>query len=497
MNEYQTPSKNTGGIRKVTPIDRLEDEGRSTVVSKILGTREVRELLGNLLPQVFTTLAGEGKMKRFAFKKAGNYIKKSLSRPDDVLEKSELPHLFEEEAFVNKVQEMLPDITDELTAAMTGMLKTIESLPVKDKKEVFSNLFAKRDSSRQGEMMNSFARIITDIHKEDPEFLTHTLGPNMADCLDGIDFGELKVFLDGTFKDVALLAKTANDAMFDKPAKVVLVLAILPSLMNMMTTILKDTVTRFNVFPPDIVADVVLSIFREVDGKTVGGVLNEAMELFRKINVGSALIGDPGMPRCRLDMAAFIDDMTSEIDVALLWKFRELLAMSKERMHLSQLSILKKKPELVIERLRNAPKVRNYGIRATKQNMGLVEDLPEAKSVEALKEGIGDIDANAVAEIINSVSLMVNRLNNSDPDLLPDLAEEFVNSLDLYEVEDAVQSTMENIGDVIEPLGSIIFPNLIRMATNWLSSNGNGQSEEMIQAREVISQFLNNSEVAV
>jgi hypothetical protein len=496
MNDLQNPFKSPGGIRKVTEVDRLSDDGQNTVISRILGTREVRELIGGLLPQVLCALAGDSRVKRFVFRKAGNYIQKSLSRPGDVLEKSELPHLFEDEGFIKEMLEPLPGITGGLMTAVSTIVKTIEELPTKEKKEVLSGLLSGSETGQQGQLINSFARIMIDIYKDDPEFLTHTFGPGLAKRLDQTDFGELNVFLDGTFKDLISLFKVASDTLFNKPAKVVLLLTVLPSLINMVSKIFEDILTRFNTFPPDLVADALLSIFREIDGKSVGVLANEGMELFRKINVGSALIGDPGMPQCRLDIAAFIDDMTSQIDVELLWKFRELVAVSKERANLSLLSILKKKPELVIERLRNAPKIRNYHIRAIKQNMGLIESLPETKALEAIQEGIANIDSNAMAEIINTISIMINRLNASSPDLLPNLADEFVKSLDLDEFEDAVKCTMESLREAIKPLGHIIFPNLIKMTAEWISTNGNGRNKELDQARETIVQFLNYNEVA-
>ena len=496
MNKFQAHFKSPSGIQKVSAIDILEDEGKNTAINQILQTREVRQTLGNILPNVLHALAGDSRVKMFIMKLLGKYLNKSLSRPDDIFEKKELQLLFENNQFLQNVAEPLPDIINGLFDMLTTMAGTLEELPTAEKKEAMGKVFSTISTGRTGELINRFSRIMIDIHKDDPEFLTRTIGPGLVKLIDTTDFGELKIFLDGTFKDMTSLAKLISGAMFDKPAKVVLLLSTVPMLANMVTKILEDIVGQFNKFPPDLVSDVILSLFREVDAKTVGMLANKGMELFRKINVGSALIGDPGMPQCRLDFAEFIDEFTDQIDIELLWKFKDLLGQSKERFNLSLLAVMKKKPELVIAGLKNAPKLRNYQLQATKRKLGLIENLPEEKALDALKKGLADTDSNSMAEIINIAAVMINRLNESDANLLPDLVDEFISTLDLYEIEDTVKFTMENLGEVIKPLGHVIFPNLIKMTADWLSENGNGQSEELIQARETIVQFLNHNEVA-
>ncbi len=496
MNSQHSKSGLSLGIRKVSSMDLLDDEGKNTAIGKILQTREVRQTLGDILPDLLNAFAGDSRIRQFIMKFVGKYLNKILSRPNDIFEHKELQLLFEDERFIRNVVRPLPDIINGLFDVIVSMVGTVEQMPTDEKKEALGKLLSNMSTGQTGELINRFGRIMSDIYRDDPEFLTKTIGPGLAKLIDDTDFGDLKVFLEATFTDMTSLVKVINGALFGKPAKIVLLLTILPMLVNMIVKILKDVVERFNEFPPDLVADVILSLFREVNAKTVGSLSNETMELIRKISVGSALLGDPGMPQCRLDFAEFIEKFTAEIDLELLWKFNDAIAQSKERFDLSMLTVLKKNPAMVTNRLKNSPNLRNYRVKSANQKLGLLEKMPEKETFAALSEGISKIDANLMAEWVNLSSLIINRLNNSSPDLLPDLVEEFISTLDLYELEDTVKWTVENLGETLQPLGRILLPNFIKMAADWISTNGDEYDEELSQARETIVQFLNPKEVA-
>lgn len=494
MKNINSRPEFTAAIRKVSDVD-MADDGNFPVIAKILQTREVRQMLGNILPDLLRIFAGKSVVKRSIMKGVGKYLKKSLSRPGDIFEEQELRLLFEDGNFVQSIATPIPEMVNGLFEVISTAVSTIEGFETDEKKALFASLFSASSDPQTATLITRFARIFIDIHGDDPEFLTRTLGPGLARMIDNTDFGDLKVFLDGTFKDITSLTRVINEAMFDKPAKVVLLLTILPMLVNMLAKILDDTVGRFNSFPPDLVADVILALVREVDARAVGALTNEVMELFRKINVGSALIGDPGMPQCRLDMSRFIEDFTAEIDIDLLWKFREAVAVSRERVDLSMLAVLKKNPDLVINRLRKAPGLKNFRIKSANQKLELIENLPEKEATEALSEGIAKIDTNLIAEWINLSTLLLNRLNESSPDVLPGLADQLISTLDLYAVEDTVKWAVENLGEVLKPLGRIIMPNLIKMAAGWLSANGDGYDEDLAHARETIFGFTAQKEV--
>jgi len=494
MNKQSDNERFPAGIQKVSTLDLLEDDGKNTAIDRLLQTREVRQALGRILPVFLNASAGNSRVKKVTMKAAGNYLNKLLSRPDDIFAHQELKRLFADERFAQNITEPLPEFLQGFFELLTTLMATIENLPFAERKEIINRLAASLSTGPAGEMINSFARIMINLHRDDPEFLTRALTPGLEKLIDGTDFGELKNFLNDALKDMTALVKAANGMLFERPAKLVLLLSNIPQFGNMLTKVFTDLFTRFNEFPPDLFADVILSILREVDAKTVALLTNETLELVRKIHIGSALIGNPGMPQARLDLTQFIEKVTADLDHELLWKVKGFLAQSREQFELSRLTVLKSRPDLVLERLRNAPELKNYQFKSANERLALLENMPEDTTSAALAEGIARVDANLMAEWVNLTTLLFNRLNDSDSDLLPGLVEEFISTLDLYEVEEAIKWTAANLSGALKPVGSILMPNLIKMAADWISDYDECD-EELVQARKTIVRFLNHEEV--
>lgn len=496
MNNQQTNEKLSPGIRKVSSIDLLDDEGKNTAIDKILQTREARKIIADILSTFLNASAGDSRIKKIIMKVMGSYINKFFYRPEDIFDPEELKFLFEDEQFIKNITQPMPELINDFFDAVITMTSTIERLPSDEKKEILHYLSSSMATGQLGQFINGCTRIMNSIHKDDPEFITKALTPGLKEMINNADFGELKNFINGMVNDLTSLVKAANGTMFDNPAKVVLSLSFFPSIANMLIKIIEDIVVRFNEFPPDLVADVILSLLRDVDAKTLGVLSNNAMELIRKIHVGSALIGDPGMPQSRLDITRLIEKYTAELDVELLWKFNEILAQSKEQFDLSMLNVLKNRPELVIKRLQNASKLKNYRVKSANEKLAMLENMPEKETFDALSEGVSKLDTNLMAEWINLSTLLLNRLNNSNPDLLSEMADEFISTLDLYELEDTMKWAVENFKEPLKPLGEILVPSLIKMAADWISTDEHEQDEELEQAKKTIIQFLNNKEVA-
>ena len=111
-----------------------------------------------------------------------------------------------------------------------------------------------------------------------------------------IDFGEIKETVDGSAENITALAGMINEEMWQYPAKMVCLLSLLPALGNIVSAPSVKTIGPINNLAPDLLTDVILSLVRDIDGKSIGMLVNELCELVRKIHTGSALIGDTGKP---------------------------------------------------------------------------------------------------------------------------------------------------------------------------------------------------------
>ena len=76
------------GIHKLSEIDLAGETGKNTALSKMLRTREVRQTLSSVLPDVLTVLAKDSKIGKFIMKAVGKLLTRLLTRPHDIFEEN-------------------------------------------------------------------------------------------------------------------------------------------------------------------------------------------------------------------------------------------------------------------------------------------------------------------------------------------------------------------------------------------------------------------------
>jgi hypothetical protein len=466
------------GIERLSAPDP-ESRGRMrSALAAILATREVRQFLGDTLPEVLEALAGDHRANRYVFKLLGRYLRRTLRGPDGSLGEATLQELLSDEQFVHSIATSLPGLNNSLLQSIQAAVSSIEELPAARKRELTAAVLSETADGQTGLLITSLCRIANDIHEEDPEFFTHFLAAGIDKWVEDTDFGELAVSVEGVCADLTSLARAFNDSMFERPAKIVLLLALLPPVANLLLAGLCDTVTRFNQFPPDVVADATISVFRSVDGKKVGRLLNEVAELARKLDVGSALTGQPGQPQFRMSARGFIDDLIGEMDGEVFWKAREAWEQGREAIQHATLSSLKKRPGMVVQQLRNGPALRSRKYRLLKSKLELLEELPEDDLCDAAVSGINRMDGDSLAEVLNLAASLFNRMRNERPDAIRQALDEFVNALDLEECGEAVKGLTDDLAASLRPYGRTIAPHVAGMAGAWGGHEHGGHSEQ-------------------
>ena len=138
---------------------------KNTALADILQTREVRQTLSDVLPDVLDVFAKESKIGKLILKQVGNFLKKRLARPQDSSGDKELQRLFADQQFIKNISEPLPDMMNGLFDIMGTLARTLEEMPAAEKKKLFGNVFKGISSAQAGEMINRGCRNINSIHK--------------------------------------------------------------------------------------------------------------------------------------------------------------------------------------------------------------------------------------------------------------------------------------------------------------------------------------------
>jgi hypothetical protein len=492
--ELQNESLREGIHKKGAPGNNGHDP-LAILLSEIIKTREIRSIIANAIPEVLNAWAGDNFAKKITTRAIGKNVKNGLSRPEDILGQSELPKLFRQPDRIQNIAEQLPKILDSFFDLANEVGEGLEELPSKEKQKILGKLTSGLLTGRTGKTITTWAKVISTTHSDSPEFLKTLIEPGVIKWIENTDFGALKELLDSVSDISGETVKMINDAIWKYPAKVVLLVSFLPTISNILVKTVNECLGRFNNLAPDLVADVVLSCFRDIDAKNLGQTVNELTELIRKLDAGSSLIGDAGVSGFNRDISGFIDTFTSSINIEKLFRAREGLAAGKETVSTKVFKILKENPEIILESIGQSQLRYNPAIKTMSRKAALVCDLPEKETSDAFSKTLSQLDFTEIAEIINLTSIVINRLRNHNRKLLPSVVSQIIDNLDLYEVEDAVSGVLGDIGESIKPLGRIILPHLITMACDWLLPEENHDEPAMEEAREAIHALLQPKEV--
>ena len=100
MSTIQTSSNIPVGIHKISGPGKADDDALTGILSDVLSTREVRQLLITVVPEFLNVWAGQSWWKKTVSKTAGFVVDNQLSQPADISGKDEITALFGNEKFI-------------------------------------------------------------------------------------------------------------------------------------------------------------------------------------------------------------------------------------------------------------------------------------------------------------------------------------------------------------------------------------------------------------
>jgi len=448
----------------------------------ILQTRECRQALDSLLSDFFNQWSKENTAKKTVAKLYRLFIGAKLSKPID----KELFQLLENPEFIRSSGRQAPIVINGIFEIIHTITHTFEHLPKDKKEEIIGNLVAEVDTGKLAEIITSFVRTTDSLRIENPTYFTEKIIPQIQNWLDHTDFGELREIFDNAKEDYDTLIVKLCELAFEYPAKFIILLSFIPGITNFAILFMADITERFNTLSPDMLADILLTFFRELDGNTLGKLLNNVTEVIRQIHTGSALVGESGAPRFTMDLSGKTREVLEKTDPKLFIKARNALIDGKETLIKTFMDIAAENPEFLVHQLNHLSVNRNSKTRILKQKIELLEDLPEDVSIDALEKGLANWTTYDLADIVNSLSRIANTLHHSKPEVLTSLLSEFVGSLDLYEIEESLRWLAKDMGQVVRPLARTVTPIIIKEFCGFFTPEDDGQDEALQESLEML-----------
>ena len=494
MNTLQF-QPNRVGIQKVTSPIMESDDPLAVILRDVIQTREVRQLIITVVPEFLNAWAGRSWWKRMISKMAGVTVNNQLSKPEDALGNNEIELLLENERFIRNVSELLPPAINTSIDAICAGIRNIESFSAEDKKKLFEDLFSQTGKGRTGALLTNCARILTDIHKVDPEFLANTLEPGITQWLEAMDFGELKEAVDNSGQGALAFVEMVNNVIWQYPSKVISILSLLPSIVNMILGSLQISLEKMNAMSPDLLTDIIISLLGEIDGKAVAGLVDELTEIARKLHTGSALIGEPGSPQLPKALSEKLNEIVSQTDAATFWKGKIALAEIKDAFDQALSDATNNDPEYSKLAMIKGPELYNIGIRAKNRKLSAIEAMDDQDLEQSMKERLSAYDVQQTAEIFNNFLLIANRVWEQNPVVCYEFISQFVNGIDSDELAGMARQIFQTMGEELRPTARAVIPGLVEWVCDVLRPEDDEHEDDAERARKALQSLFMTEEV--
>lgn len=425
---------------------------------------------------------------------AAGTLKKGFSGSSGSGEEA-LEKLFEDPDFLDSLGELMTGLFTGIEDVLITGAQTLERLPPDDKKKFATEKLSRLMPGKTGDMVTNFARIINDIQQNDPEFLSRVLAPAIRKWVASVDFGEVKEAVDGSAQGVVSLVETANDVMWQYPAKVILFLSLLPSLANILGRSALVSVSKLEETPPDLLTDIVISLVREIDGSMIVGLVNALAEIGRKVHTGSALLGDAGAPQLPKLFSEKLEEIIAGTDPVLFWKARIAIAEIKASFDQAMADAVHQDPEHWKQAMLKHPELSN--IRRQNMNRKLLqfEAMDDGEFTALWTENLAAYDVQETAEILNNFLKMANRLWDQNPEALVDMLSRFSSSIDDDALAETAQHIFNDAGEYLRPVARSVVPGLVTWVCHVLKPEDDAYEEDAARAREALRSLLMPEEV--
>ncbi len=447
-----------------------------TMLRKILGTPELRRLLATAIPDILDLWAGNRAFRKAVARQIARHLQKSILYPGGPPE-PDIASLLADPAFVSDLFAAVSPILSEVVRSAASVASAIEELPAGQLEKLAKGLFDTGAPAWAGRLLTSILKISIRLHEQDELFFSRICSPAIKSFIEEMDFGELRQAADMSRKDAAALFEAIIDSMFEQPAKMILLLSFIPDIATACITGISILLERLNTLPPDVLCDVVVSFSNEIDPAALGRLINEAMELLRKIHTGSALIGEAGTPLLSVTMHDFIEKLIAETDPELLCKAASAMQDIKLFLGEALASAISAEPEMLAALTEAKIKGFSRRMQIKARRLDTLQDLA-GDEFDALAGRIaGAADLKDAAEAINAFARNFVDIWDARPDECKRIVREAVEAID-------EAALLEAAGRIIDAAGPMVREKLAEAApdiTRWLSglaNQGTGQGEQ-------------------
>jgi hypothetical protein len=334
-------------------------------------------------------------------------------------------------------------------------------------------------SADVGRFLTAWAKKINTDHSADPLCHAGARGDTIHNFLKYTDFGEIREMVEGSGPCVIKTIEAFNEQLWKYPAKVGTLVATIIPLMNTFIKASREILLPIEEkIGPDLLADIMLSLVKGINGADTAKLINAVREVIRRIHTGSLLLGKGGKPLFQIHLTDLLHDCLPEMDPELVKKIRIIFAEDREAMANALADALSKNPDITLSYLASMGLVKTSDIKARTRKLCVIEQIDPAGLKSAVSEGISDLDTYEIAGLVNTACRVANRIHEVKPDILSNALSGVVDSVSPEEVRKTARWLIPDIVDAIKPLAVEMMPFIIKGFSELISPDDGYASPE-------------------
>ncbi|MGD0209475.1 MAG: hypothetical protein ABSC14_00680 [Desulfomonilia bacterium] len=338
-------------------------------------------------------------------------------------------------------------------------------------------------SADVGRFLTAWAKKINTDHAADPLCHARARGDTIHNFLNNTDFGEIREMVEGSGPCVIKTIEAFNEQLWKYPAKVGTLVATIIPLMNTFIKASREILIPIEEkIGPDLLADIMLSMVRGINGANTAKLINAVREVIRRVHTGSLLLGKGGKPLFQIYLTDLLHDCLPEMDPELVKKIRIIFAEDREAMANAMADALSDNPDITLSYLASMGLVKTSDIKARTRRLGIIEQIDPVGLKSAVSEGMSDLDTYEIAGLVNTACRVANRIHEVKPDILSNALSGVVDSVSPEEVRKTARWLIPDLVNAIKPLAVEMMPFIIKGFSELISPDDGFASPEHKEA---------------
>ncbi len=296
-----------------------------------------------------------------------------------------------------------------------------------------------------------------------------TAGDSILHAMVSNDMAVIKESAEAISKYAPSAAEMVCQTIWRYPAKVVTLLSCLPAIVNCGVRFINAALEPINQQSPDLLADVINALMRDIDTKALGCTTNQCVELLHKFDTGDELLKESSLSPFEHTVKGMVLELLNSVTLDTKQRFVTVALSLKNKIHNGLFEALNEKPEdmrMMIDFL--IRKKFNDMAHARKYIQGYMAQIR-----------VDELPVEEIAYLVNDVLKTIIMLYDADSTRFISALNRFAHLIDNEVLEDFMANAGGHCFTAFVPVLQRVFPFVLGCWTQLIDN----EDEALKQAR--------------